>query len=186
MKENLSVIKQIENEFVLIREKVIDAYENATFESEEEIYIPFLGKTNNEWVNLEKPIYIPSEVYVENSHLYPFLLKQAYEIVIEKAGGNVRDLSYTIQYCIDNDLQHEYEHHTPLLEIDTLKIWYGVKFIKHKENNIIGILPCINYFGKCSVKVCIDSTSAPKDLSDTDKYKLKTIAMSKNNPNLSG
>lgn len=172
----MNIFKVREQELSRLKAKVNSAFEHRLIiENKKEVEISYIRKHDDDWINIKKSDFCSSEVYVENSHLYPYLLKFAYNTMASKLKLPIDEKKYEIDCCIHKDLKHEYEHSVPLLGLDSIKLMYGVQFVEHKRTKTIGLIPMIEFSGLCQIKILKDSIMAPEDLSNEDKLIIEKI-----------
>jgi hypothetical protein len=109
------------------------------------------------------------EVIVENSHMYPALLRMAFSKLIPSVGMSIEKRERLIM----KDLEHEYAHTIPALGQEGVTVVYGVSFyrIRNIRTGERGdsFNPFIKPIGKVPVVIYDQMVLAPKKLSGKDK-----------------
>ncbi|KKU88486.1 MAG: hypothetical protein UY16_C0006G0001, partial [Candidatus Gottesmanbacteria bacterium GW2011_GWA2_47_9] len=103
----------------------------------------------------------PGEVFIDDSHDYPTLLRMAL-LVVEYPERFIEDV-------IQKTLEHEFDHAVPGLGQEGVKIRYGIEFSKDPDTGATLITPMVKPVGDISVGLYKDMISAPKVLSFSDR-----------------
>ena len=103
----------------------------------------------------------PGEVFIDDSHDYPTLLRMAL-LVVEYPERFIEDV-------IQKTLEHEFYHAVPGLGQEGVKIRYGIEFSKDPDTGATLITPMVKPVGDISVGLYKDMISAPKVLSFSDR-----------------
>jgi len=102
---------------------------------------------------------------VENPHEYKDLLTFALKKLAQEDHLDHKD----IQKGVEDILEHEFEHHTPALDHEGLKVRYCVEFSEDKGKEWMGIRPSIVLSGTMQIGVYKDVIGGAKQQSATDK-----------------
>ncbi len=117
--------------------------------------------------------YDDNKIEVTDSHLYPILLRMAFEKAINETGAVVPDS--WVDQKIEEMLEHEYLHAVPGLASEGLKITYGVSVFKNDIQGGIDLQPYIGLNGTLSLLMHKDivSNTDNKTQSARDREQLK-------------
>lgn len=109
-----------------------------------------------------------NKVRVENSHLYPDLLRMAFR----KIGYRGKNLEAKIQKTV----KHETEHSIPLLNLPHVQVRFGVSFYKLKTFPFTAVVqPFLGYRGKPTLKEMVDAYTNVEYPSPEDKSELQDM-----------
>lgn len=152
-----SATKDRENKLKLLQEEVDRAFKNR-------IAVDLKSVLKRD--NLEQ---LPNEesngVWVENSHLYPHLLRLAYQ----KIGLKGRKL----QQAIEDTFEHETQHFIPIVGLPHIYTRFGVHFYKVASIPFISVCQAeIDCIGKITLADDLDVITNVKRLSPSDKADL--------------
>jgi len=151
-------LERAEKTRVMFEDKVQKALDHGFKGSIDDIEVVIKGEGEDE----------PHEVSVEHSHEYQDLLAAAIRKLV-KEGFYVPQKGTTTGSLVEEILEHEYAHQTPLLGNKGLHVRYSVRFEEDRANKLVLFTPSISYTGRIKIGVDRDSLSAPKRLSKSDK-----------------
>lgn len=113
--------------------------------------------------------YEDNQVRVEDSHLYPFLVKEVFKRAIVETGVILPDS--WVEGKIKGMLDHEYLHAVPALAQEGLSITYGISVFKDNISGGISLQPYIGLNGVLSLLLHKDIVSNPDNATYSAKDK---------------
>lgn len=107
-----------------------------------------------------------NQVWVDNPHDYPALFRMGLD-VLAKNGALPGISEERLQKLLEDNMRHEFQHHTPVIGQPDLKVHYLLTFYE-TEDGTGTFAPSIQPEGKMTKQIYFDMAHGPDDPSEQD------------------